>query len=568
MEPVDMESTAVASTIVDRLLVQPLACQFMVAIMVIITMILLGLALNVPKRTLHLIEHGSILATAALATYAVSKFPRDLGAMDTKALELGIEKWCNLSIVEHHIQTKNSTWHIFTEDKSKGSQKQDPKQRTVINTKSVLRFTVYILIVGCIVTLEVMLQKSNLEQGLGTVQGEIYLHYLWTVLPATFLNFLSQFFSSVDSNTRALAPYHSLLRGGSINVSLDLNLLRPLLPEVFYQEIKTLRFDAFTTSLAALVASIFTVSISALYQPVSFPISKPVELRTTSTFPTVMDYNSWGSLGTSHNYSTRSSLILDSNSSYTPLVYEDLVFPEFSLGNFTPMNTSEESLISINVTIPALRPRLSCHLYPVSEITARFFYNQTVFLNTYDSWTTNGLAIRIPGEACGWDLSKPTGSLLANGSTAAFTIDLLRESLFAAGSYSERKGTHGCSHFLYVWGNFSLLSNPPYISTSALGCNTTIEVVDVVASYIGPQLQLDPSHRPQAIESTSRLILVDTASGRSLRGGDPVTLNSGILYYAFTFKPITHNPFTHGSKNPPMDTHAWVFDRHKRWAQV
>ncbi|XXH01357.1 hypothetical protein Hte_007715 [Hypoxylon texense] len=82
----------------------------------------------------------------------------------------------------------------------------------------------------------------------------------------------------------------------------------------------------------------------------------------------------------------------------------------------------------------------------------------------------------------------------------------------------------------------SRLTNPPYISTSALGCNATLEVVDVIASYIGPNLDLDPSHPPRAIESTSRPIPVDAdakpSSGFSLGFslGTQITLSSGNLY--------------------------------------
>ncbi|KAI0179778.1 hypothetical protein GGR52DRAFT_587311 [Hypoxylon sp. FL1284] len=503
VESVDLESTAVASITVDRLLVQPLACQWMTAILVIGTVLLLGLAIK-PSE-----------ATAGLTTPAMMRFPRVLGAMDAKALKRDTERWCSQLPIQYNDDQND--------DIQKGKALRKFIRTAKLNLWPFRRIIVYTLI------------RSNLDQGLGTIQDEKYLHYLWTILPALFLSTLSLFFSSVDSNTRILAPYYSLRRVASIDVTLDLNLLRPLMPQALYQQIRTHSFATFSTSIAFLVSSVLTISIGSLYQPTSFSMSNAVELQTTSTFPTVLNASDFEDIHMMSNYSTISSIILENNVSYTPLVYENLILPNLSLESYIPTNVSEtpeQYYIRINVTIPALRPRLFCRLYPDSDITASFFYNQTFAPYRDNAWTSDGITIKINGEACVWNNTSVSFYLLPN-STASIAMDLLKENSFAASSYTKGKAAIGCSHFLYVWGRLSHLTQPPSISTWALGCNSTIETVDVVASFIGPNLRLDPAHPPQAIESTSNLIPVDGDVANPIGGytfDNISTMDSGKLY--------------------------------------
>jgi hypothetical protein len=63
---------------------------------------------------------------------------------------------------------------------------------------------------------------------------------------------------------------------------------------------------------------------------------------------------------------------------------------------------------------------------------------------------------------------------------------------------------HSCSELLYIWGNFSVSAadGSKSIYTSAMGCNETIEIVDVVVNYFGPNLHIDPAN-PRIVNDSS-----------------------------------------------------------------
>ncbi|KAI6088758.1 hypothetical protein F4821DRAFT_276960 [Hypoxylon rubiginosum] len=515
-ERVDISSTATASRIADRLIVQPASSQWMVGTMVIMMIILIALSLtqlrNLPSR----MEPGSILATAALAGRPTeSWFPRDLGSVDTKTLETKITKLDNNIPAGSSSHTANETENRQETDNPPSSTKT-LKLDSPIVLRPVFRVIMFILIASCVAVLEVLLQKSDRDQGLGDVQDDTYLHYLWTVLPATLVSSLSLYLSSVDTQTRLLAPYHSLISVVSIGPSLEADLLRPLMPVALFRQIRARSLNTLAISLAALVASIFTIGIASLYQLRTLPASTPMDVRTTSTFATYCDgdgyiksdrscytlyENTWSNASSPLDPGAWSALLLEGNLSYTPLVYENLVFPQITLDHLgvNDSQISEDTVISL--TLPALRPQLSCHWHAESDIAADFFYNQSVTPPTgLTSIMSDGLAVNITGEDCALD-----GYFVSPATTAAFATSLPAEALFAtATNPTASVFGFGCSKFLFIWGRFSSFAENSEIFTKALACNGTTETVDVVASFIGPQLQLDPSRPPKPIESTSR----------------------------------------------------------------
>jgi len=72
--------------------------------------------------------------------------------------------------------------------------------------------------------------------------------------------------------------------------------------------------------------------------------------------------------------------------------------------------------------------------------------------------------------------------------------------------------TYGCSHFLFFWGSFDRThsasandTHPPELFVSALGCNETLEVVDVDITFFGSELRIDPLFPPVVREDTVRV---------------------------------------------------------------
>ncbi|KAI5865702.1 hypothetical protein GGS23DRAFT_603248 [Durotheca rogersii] len=515
MVPADIESTAAVSRVVDRLFVQVTACQWMVGIMVLCVIILAWLSSRRTESLTVSIPPGSILATAALAGHVVaSKFPRDLGAVDAKTLEARIGEWSdNVHATYQYPVDRDAPrsgsaarggWKQEADGLLKPSGGLKPVYPFVL--RPIFRIAIYAVVVGCVVALELVLQKSNREEGLGDVYDDTYLHYVWTVLPAAFFSLLGLVFVSADSQTRLLVPYHSLTRGAPMDESIDVDLLRPLMPQVLHEQFRTRSAGPLMTTVAALIASTFAIGTGSLYRARTFPIASPVELRTTSTFSVATH--------TGADSNLESSLILASNLSYSSLAYENLVFPEFSLEKYVTTNASQvsdESSIVIEATVPAIRPQLSCHLYSESDITYTFFRNQTIG-SSINRWVSDGFAINITGESCPGRWFPETLMVIPNN-TATFTMDFPAEGYFGTGSNVKRRSVSGCSYFLYTWGKFSASTDPPSLSASALGCNATAEAVDVTVTLIGPRLQLDPSRPPRPIESTARPVPIEEVEG-------------------------------------------------------
>ncbi|OTA79563.1 hypothetical protein M434DRAFT_381807 [Hypoxylon sp. CO27-5] len=533
-EPVDIASIATARRTTNRLLVQPMDCQLMATMMVLAVIILTVLLLTAPGTMPRSMEPGSMLVTAALVEYStVSILFRNLGEIDKTLKTMTNGQRHDRGPNSNPTTTQNLIYdELLMETNTTQEASNTAKFAacleliTPLVLKPISRVIIYTIILGLVVILEITLQKSVSTQGLAYVQDETYLHYIWNFLPATILSALALYISSVDSQTRLLTPYHFLSQTAPMRLSLDLDLLRPLLPIALYQELQTKSFTAFSTSMATIFSSMFTVSIGPLYKSQVVPSFTPVNIQTTSNFQMNLTFNKfpciWGAAGyfgplpdrpTCHPNSSSliSSLILESNLSYTPLAYENLVLPELSLqkkGNNSAAEIYENSSTPISVVVPALRPGLSCRLYSDSDITTMPFYNQRLCDGAFDWMISDGIAINITEESCAPSTSEDLPADYSGfpmNSVRTLSMNLPADGRFAAVLNNVSLSLPGYSSFMYIWGSISSMTNPPTISASVLGCNDTLEIVDVVMSFIGSQLQIDPSRPPQPVESTSRL---------------------------------------------------------------
>ncbi|KAI0182093.1 hypothetical protein GGR52DRAFT_568296 [Hypoxylon sp. FL1284] len=501
MNSVHTSSTATATRLTYRLVVQSMSCQWMVSIMVLMMLVLVALSLIPQKALPSSIEPGSILATAALAGHlTTSCFPRNLGATGVKDLEKKLASWSESANVD-----------AAQDRDSQADPTRTLKPVSPIVLSLAFRVTIFVLIASCVAALEVMLQTSVRHQGIWDIQDETYLHYAWTIIPATIVSLLSLSLSAISSQTRLLAPYHSLIRAAPLSSSLDMDLLRPLMPRVLYQEIKARRLDALATSVAALVSAAFTISVAALFQLEIFSVTWPVGLQTTSTLTETCDvtrlldptdcpgmaYADWSDPMNSEGTliaGEKVSLVLETNLSYTSLSYENLVFPGFTLDRTITNDVPVSENTTIQAVVPAVRPGLSCRWYADSDITARFNDSDTV---VFGFTSFDGIAVNITGEEC----AMRKNPYIKN--TAVFPGELSADGYFGWATDYLNDGYYGCSAFLYIWGRISL-GGPPTVWTSAVGCNATTETVDVAVSFVGPRLQLDPSQPPRPIESTSQ----------------------------------------------------------------
>ncbi|KAI1385478.1 uncharacterized protein F4822DRAFT_432330 [Hypoxylon trugodes] len=191
METANITSTATALRSTDRLLVQPMACQMMASIMMLAMLMLLSSFMITPRKIPRSVEPGSILATATLVDRpTASAFPYRLGATNKRVLGSKVNGRENSGTVRcNSIRTNRSTTTNKAVRESNGlvESARNPDFTYPLVLKPISRISVYGLIIGCIVTLEITLQKSLHFQGLGDVQSDTYVHYLWTLLSATIL---------------------------------------------------------------------------------------------------------------------------------------------------------------------------------------------------------------------------------------------------------------------------------------------------------------------------------------------------------------------------------------------
>lgn len=502
-ERVNITSTGTSSSIVMRLWVQPIACQVMVAILALLILIVGGFQFEQKQKLTCRINPGSIAGTAILAGQAaISNFPKHLGSANTKELHKALETFLyshgsSSSYTFQHTLTRVEGKPHGTSTEASSAASSSPIFPNPLPLRPVSQTALIFIIVGCGTTLTILLRKSADEQGLGDTANSKYLLFAWTTVPAAILTILSWWLSSIDTQVRLLAPYTSLKCNKCSYSVLRMDLLRGLIPFVLYQELTTSNFAATSTTLAALLGASLTTVSAPMFHAMTYPMSSPIELSQDTVFMDIFDslnHSPWDTgsswVATSH----LSSLILETNLSYPQGSYQDLVLPTFSMTPFEIENTSHttnSSSATVKVTAPVLRPRLSCLVYSPSDIAAVHVRNATLYPNA------NVILVNVTTEVC--------GNQIVSGQSL-FGTENHSMSLFAGVTFQDGiRVQESCSQMLYIWG-YSDATPGPVTNVSAVGCNSSVELVDAEFSLLWPDLSLDLADPPKAIESTVRNI--------------------------------------------------------------
>ncbi|KAI3334764.1 hypothetical protein F4824DRAFT_179048 [Ustulina deusta] len=95
-------------------------------------------------------------------------------------------------------------------------------------------------VIGLMIALELLLHKSNLQDGLGDINknNNTNIHYTWTAIPAIIFGALSITYSAVDFQIRTLAPCIALKGRVSKEVFTQLELLDIIIPMAIYKEFR------------------------------------------------------------------------------------------------------------------------------------------------------------------------------------------------------------------------------------------------------------------------------------------------------------------------------------------
>jgi hypothetical protein len=358
-----------------------------------------------------------------------------------------------------------------------------------------------------IVLLEVLLRVSDRNNGLANIRNENVLHILWTAGPALIVSLLALYVCTVDCATRCLAPYMSLRQGASFETSVGLDMLDKSKIGVLYWAIKTRNPAVVATTITAFLSCLLAIFAGALYTVTPTPSDLDIDLRSVDFFAN----SSISSVSdpiciTCHNETVAASLILNGNSTYPDFTFEDLSFPTLAIRTIAGNMTSDLSDLTIDVTLPAVRPRMTCRRYSQSEITTN------LTLNGYRvAEFVHPLRIDIAGEPCRGTSERFASNAIIGTATGGFfrqARSVIATNAFFGRATARDDNPSQCSQWLYVWGQLARANSnqTAVMQISALACNETMETVDTAVTLRGPELRVDTEGEsaPRPDDSTAR----------------------------------------------------------------
>lgn len=214
-----------------------------------------------------------------------------------------------------------------------------------------------------VIALEVLLQVSDREKGLGDVNLDGYLKYTWSFLPTLVLVLIGLLFSMVDSTARTLHSFQ-LLRKGRATVEDILHdpAHQVSLMAVVYAAWKR-HFALLWTTLPGLLAPMLTIIGSGLYTVAPVPWAYDVELGLKDWFrPESRAVDVWNSVvGDTEDAWTMFTSTQFCNISYPKWTHGEYALASFGADNLHSHDGNDTSLY-ITARVPATRVNFNCSL--------------------------------------------------------------------------------------------------------------------------------------------------------------------------------------------------------------
>ncbi|KAJ5391551.1 hypothetical protein N7509_007041 [Penicillium cosmopolitanum] len=370
------------------------------------------------------------------------------------------------------------------------------------------RIPIFCVITGVIIALETLLHVSQKNNGLGQASNDDKMHYLWTTVPSLVMMLIGLLIGSLDSNIRILAPYANLQKAQGINFeTLATNFLDALRITNLAQSARTGDFAVLSGTLAALIASFLTIVTSGLFSTVEVPQIINLNFTQDTLFKpfSVSDL-----LADSPTFIT-ADYILNENLSYPRWTHEELVFPEFSLPEYSDWSTDED--LYADVRIPAIRGSSDCTFATGKALnfSTKSLKGEFPIFSTYGS---QGLS---DGSGGPWqslfrvNFYPPLQNCTVPGANGTFLSEYY--------PYEEQLGFPDDGYFgqtfpifcfgtgeaaqsrltMYVWGYFENLT---VRHISSMTCSGKIESVDAVTRFQIPSFDIPSDHPPTPDESS------------------------------------------------------------------
>lgn len=389
---------------------------------------------------------------------------------------------------------------LVTEKESKG---EEPAMSTPFPGLP-FRIAIFLAVVAVIVTLEVLLQTSQKNDGLGEVSTSEYIHYTWTLVPALLMVSIRLCFGSVDNNIRLLAPYAYLRRptGATFDQCMSVNFQNALDTTVLLRAACTRHFAVLATALATVAASFLTIITSGLFSPLEFPRYTTTEFLRQDTFnryPTyTYDFRPYPvdalrfMLPDGDSIAT-AQYILQDNLTYPRWTYEELAFPKLDLPDTAKKAISNDSFVDI--WVPALRDAPVCHLLTGSDLNATVGRPGTLSDN-------DGYEYYVRFDAPSFSCTPYAG----NQTWMVYNTQVLSlndSGIFARSQPSdcgnETVWSPGVNDWTgFYWGSFE---NATLSHLAALMCVSSAETVNTLTRFQLPDFDIPEDHPPVPDES-------------------------------------------------------------------
>src|SRR3569833_2662944 len=489
-----------------RLVLTSWATQWMAGLAAACALLAVVALFTVPTRGILPCGPRTLLGVAAIIQHSPDLLERlrDAGAADDETLSRFVQPDTFSSEVTVAPPSGDARFVIRSVQPSQEGQRQptwqaDSKPRHPVALHPVSRGAVCAVMAGLIVALELLLRKSSNEAGLGQVWNDGYIHYTWTSLPAIVFGGLAAAISAMDFSTRSIVPYSALVKRVGTDEFTVLDFLDMTILRAIYRELKYRHLGAFVNTVAFLVASFFTIFSGSLFQPLSISSTTSIVLQAnqSSNSPAAADFSA-------AEASLLSALILENNYPYPQFSYEHLAFPQFIVSNSTSLTGFEKSEISMTTVVPALRARRECRSYKASQIQAE------VLLDYHEEYSTyvTPLAVSIDEEVCG---SQDQRVLTWH---IQFVVSTYPNSTHFG--LAETTGTNVCSDVIYTWGRIDQRADPIVQHVAGLGCNVSVEAVDVDTVFTSADFVIDPSSPPRPQNDTARPIILGKSFDRNV----------------------------------------------------
>lgn len=365
-----------------------------------------------------------------------------------------------------------------------------------------LRVLFFVMVALVIVALEVLLRLSQADEGLGGASSTGNTHYLWTMLPAVVMEVIGLVFSSIDFNTRCLAPYAQLRKRkcATFNSFMTVNFLDSLDATLIFNSIRLKHYAVLATTLATLASPFLTIITSSLYSAVDVP------QRINVTFMEETIFN--GTLTGEPGILTANYILRD-NLSTPRWTYDELAFPKLAMNNPLPDNLIKNSFVDIRV--PAMRAILNCHFRTNADLQPNLTKTGTLEINVpCGRCSANGTNLALNGPLNGTiAISNNAVFGKAFGLVALPIDDLLADKLpiikiINSDGVVEYRKINDFDTVSYIWGS---MRNDSIDHIAGVVCCKYAEMVDTQTRFQLPTFNIMDGDPPRPDENSSRPVL-------------------------------------------------------------